>query len=94
MTKIFKLFQIKEEQPFQSMTKILKLFQREEEARSAEWLRAPAPCVRVSSNHEFVEKLFEKINLYHFHHYQSGCGWYVGVWGNIFRKKNNSSPLS
>ena len=46
------------------MTKILKLFQIEEEARSVEWLRAPAPCVRVSSNHEFVEKLFEKKSIY------------------------------
>ena len=45
------------------MTKILKLFQIEEEARSAEWLRAPAPCVRVSSSHEFVEKLFEKKSI-------------------------------
>ena len=46
------------------MTKIVNFFQIEEEARSAEWLRAPAPCVRVSSNHEFVEKLFEKINYF------------------------------
>ena len=62
------------------MAKILKLFQIEEEARSAEWLRAPAPCVRVSSSHEFVEKLFEKqINLFHPHHDHSGCGWYVGL---------------
>ena len=70
------------------MTKILKLFQIEKEARSAEWLRAPAPCVRVSSNHEFVEKLFEKkINLFHSHHDHSGSGWYVGVCENINSQK-------
>ena len=70
------------------MTKILKLFQIEKEARSAEWLRAPAPCVRVSSNHEFVEKLFEKkINSFHSHHDHSGSGWYVGVCENTISKK-------